>query len=279
MVATVADRTGSGPLDGRSMDSRLPNVDALRGGPAVLPLPATGQLRRITFRPGSLRAGIELEPGYSDAWAALTIVLLDEDRHFFNPRPNALDRALEAAQRAVELDAAEPAGPLRPGPRLLLPEGPGCFPFRRRAHHRAQPARWKLQGAAGHSHGLCRRLGARCRAGRPGAMERIRTTRVGIASRRSSMPTIRDATPRPWRSLRKSTARLLRLALCAGDRPCPTGQHDEAKQATDAVRRLWPDFEQKIYGGHLEKWMFAQPDLISHIVEGLEKAGLAVRQP
>ena len=57
------------------------------------------------------------------------------------------------------------------------------------------------------------------------------------------------------------------------------GNTEEAKQATDAVLRLWPEFEQEDYGGHLEKWMFAQPDLISHIVEGLEKAGLAVRQP
>ena len=50
-------------------------------------------------------------------------------------------------------------------------------------------------------------------------------------------------------------------------------------QAAENVRRLWPDFEQEIYDGHLEKWMFAQPDLIRHIVEGLEKAGLSVRRP
>jgi hypothetical protein len=51
-----------------------------------------------------------------------------------------------------------------------------------------------------------------------------------------------------------------------------------ARRSADAVRRLWPDFEQEIYAGHLEKWMFAQPDLIEHIVEGLEKAGLLVQR-
>ena len=48
------------------------------------------------------------------------------------------------------------------------------------------------------------------------------------------------------------------------------GDSASAKRSAEAVLRLWPDFEQEIYAGHLEKWMFAQPDLIDHIAEGLE---------
>ena len=55
------------------------------------------------------------------------------------------------------------------------------------------------------------------------------------------------------------------------------GHADEARDSIRECLRLWPEFEQAILAGHLEKWMFAQPDLIEHIVEGLELAGLQVR--
>ena len=54
----------------------------------------------------ALERAVELEPGYADAWACLSLVLLDEYRHGFNPRPGALDGALKAAQRAVDADAS-----------------------------------------------------------------------------------------------------------------------------------------------------------------------------
>jgi adenylate cyclase len=47
---------------------------------------------------------VKLDPEYSMAWALLSVFYLDEARYEFNPRPNALDRALEAGRRAIELD-------------------------------------------------------------------------------------------------------------------------------------------------------------------------------
>ena len=46
-------------------------------------------------------------PDYATAWAMLSVLYLDEDRFGFNPEPGPpapLDRALEAARRAVALD-------------------------------------------------------------------------------------------------------------------------------------------------------------------------------
>jgi hypothetical protein len=57
----------------------------------------------------ALERAVALQTSNADAWAALAMVFLDEDRHMFNPRPNALDRALQAAQCAV---AADPANQL-----------------------------------------------------------------------------------------------------------------------------------------------------------------------
>jgi tetratricopeptide (TPR) repeat protein len=47
---------------------------------------------------------VEADPDYADAWAGLCNMYVDEYRFNFNPRPDPLDRAFEAARRAVGLD-------------------------------------------------------------------------------------------------------------------------------------------------------------------------------
>jgi TolB-like protein len=55
----------------------------------------------------SLECVVERFPSYATAWALLSLIYLDEDRFEFNVKPDApapLDRALDAANRAVNLD-------------------------------------------------------------------------------------------------------------------------------------------------------------------------------
>ena len=52
-------------------------------------------------------------PGYATAWAMLSLIALDEDRFAFNPQPGVpgpIERALQAARRAVDLDADNARG-------------------------------------------------------------------------------------------------------------------------------------------------------------------------
>jgi TolB-like protein len=51
-----------------------------------------------------LERAVRNDPGYADAWTYLTWLILDEHRFGYHPRPDPLDRALRAAQRAVESD-------------------------------------------------------------------------------------------------------------------------------------------------------------------------------
>ena len=53
----------------------------------------------------ALDGALKREPNHAEAWACLSWVFLDEFRFDFNVLPNALDRALHAAQRAVKMDA------------------------------------------------------------------------------------------------------------------------------------------------------------------------------
>jgi adenylate cyclase len=52
----------------------------------------------------ALESVVKADPGYADAWAWLSAIYVDEVRFNYNPRPNSLDRALDAAQRAVASD-------------------------------------------------------------------------------------------------------------------------------------------------------------------------------
>jgi len=56
---------------------------------------------------GCLERAVQRFPDYATAWAMLSFLYLDEDRFGLNPRagaPMPLDRALEAARRALALD-------------------------------------------------------------------------------------------------------------------------------------------------------------------------------
>lgn len=55
-----------------------------------------------------LEQAVSLEPGYADAWAHLGYIYREEIQHNRNLEPNALERALSASQRAIELDGSNP---------------------------------------------------------------------------------------------------------------------------------------------------------------------------
>jgi TolB-like protein/cytochrome c-type biogenesis protein CcmH/NrfG len=56
----------------------------------------------------AVEGALEREPNHADARACLSLLYLDEYRNDYNARPDPLDRALNAAQRAVELDTTSP---------------------------------------------------------------------------------------------------------------------------------------------------------------------------
>jgi serine/threonine protein kinase/tetratricopeptide (TPR) repeat protein len=281
VVATVADphgvlaRSMATPTEWKAPETLTPFEAVLRFFLYQQRVSAEDHLQART----ALEHAVEVDPEYADAWAALTIVLLDEDRHSFNPRPKALDRALEAARRAVELDATNPLAHFALAHAYYYRKDIGAF-----------------RGAAEHC------LALNPRDGNAMALMGILTGYAGDWQRGVEW-TVRAMTMNPhhpgWYRFttffdsyhRGEYAEALEIAqrinlpdyfpthYALAIAHAQLGNNTEAKQATDAVRRLWPDFEQEIYSGHLEKWMFAQPDLIKHIVEGLEKAGLVVRQP
>ena len=89
-------------------------TDRLEAYECVLRVSAYYRDNFVASEHARLREGLELavksDPAYADAWASLCAIYLDEYRFNFNPRPDPLDRALNAAKRAVGADpTSQPA--------------------------------------------------------------------------------------------------------------------------------------------------------------------------
>jgi len=112
IVATGADQYGVLP---RSMSEVLRNKseDALTPHDAVLR--AFSYFSRITAEEHAvvrriLERAVREAPDHADSWAMLSMIYRGEFAQGYNARPNPLDRALTAAQRAVDLAPTDALG-------------------------------------------------------------------------------------------------------------------------------------------------------------------------
>jgi serine/threonine protein kinase len=105
IVSTVADQRGVLPrriseeLRSKNEEDLTPHEAVLRSFSFLERISPTehATVRRI------LERAVEQAPGQADAWAMLAIMYDTEFADEFNPRPNPLERAMAAAQRAVDL--------------------------------------------------------------------------------------------------------------------------------------------------------------------------------
>lgn len=103
IVSTIADVTG---VLARSMSAAVRTLDPQRLTPYEAVLRSFGYFERLTPEDlAAARAALECalrdQPGYADAWAMLALLDYQDFAQGFKLRPNALDSALAAAQRAV----------------------------------------------------------------------------------------------------------------------------------------------------------------------------------
>jgi adenylate cyclase len=105
IVSTVADQYGVLP---RTISDIVRGTDPARWSPYEALVHFFGYHQRLTpadhleSRKGLERA-VEIAPRNADCWAKLSLVYAHEHGHGFNTLPNALERAMNAARRAVDL--------------------------------------------------------------------------------------------------------------------------------------------------------------------------------
>jgi TolB-like protein/predicted ATPase/predicted Ser/Thr protein kinase len=227
----------------------------------------------------ALERAVEMEPAYTDARAALAILLLDEYRHLFNPQPNSLERARFAAQRALDQDPASQMANL-------------AFAATRyyngdlEAFHVASERALALNPRCSYTMAYLGRLS--CYSGE---WERgIQLTRKAI-----------ELSPHHpgWfyfgiflneyrqRRYGEAFAVLQRMNMPAywvlhfvtAITHAQLGHRQEAQGEVERTLQLSPDFERFFGKEHLRKWFPNQPDLVDHVMEGVKLAGFRLWGP
>jgi TolB-like protein/Flp pilus assembly protein TadD len=105
IVSTVADMNGVLP---HTMSESIRSRDLEQLSPYEAMLRAFGYYERLTVEDhAEVRTALERAvadaPDHADCWALLSMLYSEEHKHGFNAKPDPLGRALEAARRAVAL--------------------------------------------------------------------------------------------------------------------------------------------------------------------------------
>ena len=224
----------------------------------------------------ALLGALKLDPGYASAWAALASVYLDEVRFSFNARPedDALERALEAAQRAVMLD----------------PESSMAYHFLFSTHfHRGELDEFRATGeramALNPNHadmladyGFMLALSGDWDRGLALTEKAIALSPVHPGWFHAAA--IFDHYRKGAYEAALAAARQLRmpefywsyvvLAMCCGQ----LGREDEARAACRKLQELSPEAGDRLWD-RLAVWHL-HPDLAHQVAEGLRKAGLSI---
>jgi TolB-like protein len=224
----------------------------------------------------ALEHAVELQPGYAEAWAALAMLLLDEYRHVFNPRPNALERAVLAAERALD---ADPSSQMANYAFALVQYFRGDLVAFRQAAERAVT----LNPRCSYTMAYVGRLF--CYSG---DWERgLELTRKAI-----------QLSPHhpgwyhfglffdEYRHRRYAEGLAILQTINMPDywvmhfitamTQAQVGNRSAAHAEVERTLQLSPDFEQFFGRAHMQKWMPNQPDLVEHILEGGRLAGFRI---
>jgi TolB-like protein/tetratricopeptide (TPR) repeat protein len=221
-----------------------------------------------------LERAAEREPNRADVHAALGQTYVDEYRFAFNPRPEPLRRAMEAARRALSLDATSQLA------HFVLAQAhfhdkdlTGLWPHAERAlelnpHDSTSAA--LLGILIGHT-GDWERGGRILREAMALHPHHPSWCYIGLFLEAYKKRDYEAALA----ALRRTTlsdlfwAHVARAAVCG-----QLGRRDEAEAAVRELLRLVPDFAERAHE-LFDVWHY-DPDLVEHQIDGLRKAGLKV---
>jgi tetratricopeptide (TPR) repeat protein len=272
IVSTCADPYGVLP---RSISDVIRGTDPGSWSPYEALVHSFGYHQRLTptdhldARKG-LEHAVEIAPRNADCWAMLSVVYGHEYAHGFNRLPNALERCVRAARRAVDLD---------PGNHMAHQALSNAMLFRKEIAACLHEA--DLAMALNPLDGGCRAdVGAKIAFA--GDWDR------GCALIEQSME-LNPLHPVWYRGI-LSVKQYMKANYCAAvDEAVKTnapdlfwiqiilaaahaqlGEHEAAAAAVRALQRLVPDFAANA-GAILGTWF--QSDDVEHFIDGLRKAG------
>lgn len=278
LVASVADPYGAlmrdlqAPVARKDPETLTPYEAVVRNSLYVQRVSADEHLISRT----ALRRAANLEPNNSDVWAALSGVNIDEIKHDFNMEPGSADRALEQARRAIAIDPDNGYAHFALAEAHFFRRELGPFVAARERTLELNPrdtrnvAMLGVMSAYAGDWDLGINLTRRAMALNPNHPGWYRFTQLFNEYRQGNYEAalkISNAINMPEYFADPYTRAMILGQL---------GREDQAVSALNDFKTLWRGDMQAFKRVALENWMWAQPDLQTHIIEGLQKAGLEI---
>ena len=224
----------------------------------------------------ALEKAVELEPGYADAWAALAVLLVDEYRHLFNPRPNSLERAMLAAERALD---ADPSSQMANYAFAVVQYFRGDLGAFRAAAERALA----LNPRCSYTMAWVGRL--YCYSGDWERGIQLSTRAIQLSPHHPGWYHF-GIFFNEYRQRRYAEALAILQTINMPDywvmhfitamAQAQVGNQSAAQTEVERTLQLCPKFEQFFGRTHLQKWIPNQPDLVEHLLEGVKLAGFRI---
>jgi len=223
----------------------------------------------------ALEYGARNAPGNANIHAGLAELYTEEYKHEYNPLPDSLERALATARRAVELEPDNAYANFVLAEVHYFRQDLGAF---RAAAERAialnprdSDAMAMIGIMMGYGGDWVRsvELTTRAMALNPNHPGWYRFNTFFNEYRQGNYEAALAI------ALRVNMPNYFADPYVRAMTHAQLGNRKEAELALNEFRALWPGIDlQTLKQQHLTKWMFAQPDLIDQVVEGLRKAGL-----
>jgi len=281
IVATVGDpsgvvvRTLAAPTDRRAPEELTPYEAVLR---YFLYRQRISSQDHLIAR-ATLERAVERDPGYADAWACLSLLYQDEHMNNLNPQPNPLQRALEAAQRAVDIDSANAFAQFTLAQAHYFMRDVGAFRIHAERAIELNPRNSDTMAITGILMGY---------SGDWARSEELTSKAMEVNPRHAGWYNFSKVVNR-YRQHDYAGALAFAKKINMPDywgtplmlaiTNAQLGNEEAARSAAKEMFRIWPAVEQEYYQMGLINWMWAQPELIEHVREGLSKAGIEVVVP
>ena len=221
----------------------------------------------------ALEKAVDLQPGYAESWAALTILLVDEYRHLFDPRPNSLERAMLAAERALD---ADPASQMANYAFAVVQYFRGDLGAFRAAAERALA----LNPRCSYTMAWVGRLF--CYSGDWERGIQLTTRAIQLSPHHPGWYHF-GIFFNEYRQRRYAEALAILQTINMPDywvmhfitamAQAQVGNQSAAQTEVERTLQLCPEFEQFFGRTHLQKWIPNQPDLVEDMLEGVKLAG------
>ena len=221
----------------------------------------------------ALENAVELQPVYAEAWAALAVLLVDEYRHLFNPRPNSLERAMLAAERALD---ADPASQMANYAFAVTQYCRGDLSAFREAAERTLT----LNPRCSYTMAYLGRLF--CYSGDWERGIQLTTRAIQLSPHHPGWYHF-GSVLNEYRQRRYAEAQAILQTIHMPDywvlhmitamTQAQLGNRAAAGAEVQRTLQLCLEFEQFFGRVHLQKWFPNQPDLVEHILEGVKLAG------